>query len=35
MMENVIVCGIVILIFVSLANLMLQIIDMVNDGRDK
>lgn len=34
-MEYVIVCGIVILVFVSLANLMLQIVDMVNDRRDK
>lgn len=34
-MEYVIVCGIVILVFVSLVNLMLQIVDMVNDRRDK
>lgn len=34
-MENVIVCGIVILVFVSLVNLMLLIVDMVNDRRDK
>lgn len=34
-MEYVIVCGVVILVLVSLANLMLQIVDMVNDRRDK
>lgn len=34
-MEYVLVCGIVILVFVSLTNLMLQILDMVNDRRDK
>ena len=34
-MESVIICGIVILVFVSLVNLMLQIVDMVNDRRDK
>lgn len=34
-MESVIVCGIVILVFVSLINLMLQIIDMMDERRDK